>query len=90
MSPKAKSVAIAITLGSCAAILFGIGDFGPLSPSEGRPSAIAWSICAFLPVLLSLFAALISKDWIVRIVLLLEFALLLRTTIHLLRLFNVT
>lgn len=89
MSPTVKSVAIAMILGLLSAILFGIGLVGPLTPSEGRPSIVAWEICAALPILLSLIAATISKDWIVRIALLAEFAVVLTVTIHLLRLFQV-
>ncbi len=89
MSPKAKSVAFAMGLASLSGVLVGYGQHGPLSPSEGRPSLAAWAICAVLPLLLTLVATVISKDWIVRLALLVEFTWFLRITFDTLRLFRI-
>jgi hypothetical protein len=88
MSPKAKSVAIAISLGSFSAMLLVVGEIGPLTPSEGRPSTASLAIFAFLPILLTFVAAIVSKDWIVRIALLAESAWFLKITLDMLRLFG--
>jgi hypothetical protein len=38
----AKSVVIALGMGLLAAILFGVGLIGGLTPSNGQPSLAAW------------------------------------------------
>jgi hypothetical protein len=89
MGPKAKSVAVALGLASFSAVLVGCGLLGPLTPSEGKPSAAAWAICGGLPLLLTVFAVAIAKDWIVRLALLIELAWFLKITLDALKLFRI-
>jgi hypothetical protein len=39
-------------MGFVSAIIFGIGMIGPLTPSYGQPSLIAWLVLSILPFLL--------------------------------------
>ena len=76
-------------MGLVAAILFGIGLIGGLTPSEGHPSLMAWFVYAILPLGLTLLGSLFVRSWVVRAFLIVEAGGILAMTIQLLRLFHV-
>jgi hypothetical protein len=89
MKASTRFQAIGWSTGLVAAILFGVGLIGGLTPSEGKPSFIAWFVYAILPLVLTLLGSLVVRSWVVRAFLLVEAGGILAMTIHLLRLFHV-
>jgi hypothetical protein len=80
MNAVAKSAVVALSVGFAAAVIFGIGMTGPLTPSEGHPSLLAWLVFSIVPLLLTLIGTVVAKSWLVKIALLAEgFAILLWT-----------
>ncbi len=45
---------------------------GPLTPSEGHPTPVAWLVFSIVPLLLTLAGAVVARPWPVRIALLAE------------------
>jgi len=88
MNAVAKSAVIALGMGLLAAILFGIGLIGGLTPSNGQPSLVAWFIYSVVPIVLTLIGLFIARDWPVKLFLLAEVIVILALTIDLLRLFR--
>jgi hypothetical protein len=76
-------------MGIVAAILFGVGLIGGLTPSEGKPSLLAWLIFAVVPLGLTLLGSLLVRSWVVRAFLLVETGGILAMTVRLLRLFHI-
>ncbi len=76
-------------MGIVAAILFGVGLIGGLTPSEGKPSLFAWLVFAVVPLGLTLLGSLAVRSWAVRAFLLVEAGVIVALTIHLLRLHRV-
>jgi hypothetical protein len=72
MNAVAKSAVVAPSLGFVAAVIFGIGMIGPLTPSEGHPSLMAWLVFSIVPILLTLVGTVVVRPWPVRIALLAE------------------
>ena len=66
------------------AIIFGIGMIGPLTPSYGQPSLIAWLVFSILPLLLTFDGLIVTRRWPVKIVLSSEGIWILLVTIDLL------
>ena len=89
MNAVAKSVTIALSMGVLAAILFGIGLIGGLTPSYGQPSLVAWFVYSAIPILLTLVALFVARSWPVKIFLLAECVGIIAMTIDLLRLFRI-
>jgi len=86
----AKSVVIALSLGVAAGILFGFGMIaGPLTPSEGHPTTLAWLMFSIVPLLFCLVGAVVAKSWPVRIALLAECMAILVFITDLLRIFGI-
>ena len=79
----------AASMGIVAAILFGVGLIGGLTPSEGEPSLLAWLVFAIVPLGLTLLGFLTVRSWAVRAFLLVEAGVIVAFTIHLLRLHRV-
>ena len=61
MDAVAKSVIVALSLGFAAAIIFGIGMIGPLTPSEGHPTLLVWLVFSFVPLLLTLVGTVVAS-----------------------------
>jgi hypothetical protein len=78
-----------MSMGFVAAIFFGVGLVGGLTPSEGQPSLIAWFVYAVLPLGLTLLGFLVVRLWVVRAWLLAEAGGIVALTLHLLRLHRV-
>lgn len=73
VNPVAKSVVVALSLGIAAGILFGFGMIaGPLAPSEGHPTLLAWLVFSIVPLLFCLVGTAVARSWPVRIALLAE------------------
>lgn len=89
MNAVAKSVTIALGMGVLAAILFGIGLIGGLTPSYGQPSLVAWFVYSVVPILLTLVGLFVARSWPVKIFLLAECVGIIAMTIDLLRLFRI-
>ena len=89
MNAAAKSSVIALSIGLVSAIIFGIGMIGPLTPSEGHPTLLAWLVFSIVPLLLTLVGTVVARSWLVKIALLAECIGIVRVTIHLLRLFRI-
>ena len=89
MNAVAKSVTIALSMGVLAAILFGIGLIGGLTPSHGQPSLDAWFVYSVVPILLTLVGLFVARSWPVKIFLLAECVGIIAMTIDLLRLFRI-
>jgi len=85
VNPLAKSVVVALGLGFAAAIIFGTGMIGPLTPSEGRPTLLAWIVFSIVPLLVTLVATVVARPWPVKIALLAEGIAILLWTVQLLR-----
>jgi len=49
---NAVAAVVGLSMGFVSAIIFGIGMIGPLTPSYGQPSLIAWLVLSILPFLL--------------------------------------
>ena len=79
----------AVIMGIVAAILFGVGLIGGLTPSEGKPSLLAWLVFAVVPLALTLIGSLAVRSRAVRAFLLVEAGVIVAFTIHLLRLHRV-
>ena len=53
MNAVAKSVVVALSLAIAGGLIFGFGMVaGPLTPSEGHPTPLAWVVFLILPLLL--------------------------------------
>ena len=89
MNAVAKSVVIALGMGLLAAILFGVGLIGGLTPSNGQPSLAAWFLYSVVPSVLTLVGLFVARSWPVKLFLLAEFIVILAVTIDLLRLFRI-
>jgi hypothetical protein len=89
MNVIAKSVVIALGMGLLAAILFGVGLIGGLTPSTGQPSLAAWFAYSVVPIVLTLVGLLVARSWAVKIFLLVECIGICAVTIDLLRLFRI-
>jgi hypothetical protein len=85
----AKSVVAALGLGFAAAIIFGIGMIGPLTPSEGHPTQLAWLVFSIVPLLLTLVGTLVARSWPVKIALLAEGIAILLWAVELLHVHQV-
>jgi hypothetical protein len=85
----AKSVVVALGLGFAAAIIFGIGMMGPLTPSEGHPTLLAWLVFSIVPLLLTLVGTVVARSWPVKIALLAEGIAILLWTVELLHVHQV-
>ena len=66
------------------AIIFGIGMLGPLTPSYGQPSLIAWLVFSILPLLLAFDGLVVARPGPVKIALSAEGIWILLMTIDLL------
>ena len=71
-------------MGFVSAIIFGIGMTGPLTPSYGQPSLIAWLVFSILPLLLTFDGLIVARRWPVKIALSSEGIWILLVTIDLL------
>ena len=89
MNAIAKSVLIALGMGLFAAILFGVGLIGGLTPSYGQPSLVAWFVYSVVPIVLNLVGLFVARSWPVRIFLLAECIGILALTSDLLHLFRI-
>ena len=89
MNAIAKSVLIALGMGLLAAILFGVGLIGGLTPSYGQPSLVAWFVYSIVPIILTLVGLFVARSWAVKTFLLAECIGILAVTIDLLRLFRI-
>jgi|GEM_PF-4605033 len=89
MNDIAKSVIIALGMGLLAAILFGVGLIGGLTPSNGQPSFVAWFVYSVVPIMLTLVGLFVARSWPVKIFLLAECIGILAVTVDLLRLFRI-
>jgi hypothetical protein len=89
VNATAKGVVVALSLGFAAAIIFGIGMIGPLTPSEGHPTLLAWLVFSIVPPLLTLVGTVVAKPWPVRIALLAEGIAILLLTVDLLHVHQV-
>ena len=74
----------AASMSIVAAILFGVGLIGGLTPSEGEPSLLQWLVFAVVPLGLTLLGFLAVRSWAVRAVLLIEAGVIVAFTVHLL------
>jgi hypothetical protein len=89
MDAVAKSVIVPLSLGCAAAIIFGIGMIGPLTPSEGHPMLLAWLVFSFVPLLLTLVGTVVARPWPVKIALLAEGIAIVLWTLELLHVHEV-
>ena len=71
-------------MGFVSAIIFAIAMIGPLTPSHGQPSLIAWLVFSILPLLLTFDGLIVTRRWPVKIVLSSEGIWILLVTIDLL------
>jgi len=62
---------------------------GPLTPSEGHPTLLAWFVFSFVPLLLTLVGTVVARSWPVKITLLAEGIAILLWTLELLRVHEV-
>ena len=89
MNPVAKSVVLALSLGIAGGLIFGFGMVaGPLTPSEGHPTPLAWAVFLIVPLLLCFTGTLMARSWPVRIALVAESIAILMLTADLLRIFG--
>jgi hypothetical protein len=56
---------------------------GPLTPSYGHPSLIAWLVFSIVPILLTLVGTVVARPWPVKIALLAEGTGILLWTVEL-------
>jgi ABC-type Co2+ transport system permease subunit len=90
MNTVAKSVIVALSLGIAGGLIFGFGMVaGPLTPSEGHPTLVAWAVFLIGPLLLCLIGTVIARSWVVRIALIAESTAILMLTVKLLRIFGI-
>ena len=80
---------VALSLGFAAGIIFGIGMIGPLTPSEGHPTLLAWMVFSIVPLLFCLAGTVVARSWPVRIALLAACLAILVFIVDLLRLFEI-
>ncbi len=80
---------IALGLGLLAAIVFGVGLIGGLTPSDGQPSLVAWFVYSVVPIVLTLVSLFLARSWPVKIFLLAECIGISAVTVNLLRLFRI-
>jgi hypothetical protein len=85
----AKSAVVALSLGFASAIIFGIGMIGPLTPSEGHPTLLAWLVFSIVPLLLILVGTVVAKPWPLKIALMAEAIGIILWTLELLRVHQV-
>jgi hypothetical protein len=85
----AKSAVVALSLGFASAIIFGIGMIGPLTPSEGHPTLLAWLVFSIVPPLLILVGTVVAKPWPLKIALMAEAIGIILWTLELLRVHQV-
>ena len=89
MNAVAKSVVLALSLGIAGGLIFGFGMVaGPLTPSEGHPTPLAWAVFLILPLLFCFRGTLMAKSWPVRIALVAESIAILMLTADLLHIFG--
>jgi hypothetical protein len=70
--------------------MFGFGMVaGPLTPSEGHPTTLAWAVFLIVPLLLCFTGTVVAKSWPVKIALIAESIVVLRLTAYLLRIFGI-
>jgi hypothetical protein len=81
----AKSAVVALSLGFASAIIFGIGMIGPLTPSEGHPTLLAWLVFSIGPLLLTVVGTVVAKPWPLKIALMAEAIGIILWTLELLR-----
>jgi hypothetical protein len=89
VNANAKSAAVALGMGIAAAILFGVGLIGALTPSYGRPSLAAWFICSLVPIVLTFVGSLVARNWAVKMILVLEGTIIFVMTIDLLHIHRI-
>jgi len=89
LTADAKSAVIALSMGFVSAIIFGIGLIGPLTPSYGHPSLLAWFAFSIVPLVLVLVATVLARPWPVKIALLAEGIAILLWTLELLHVHEV-
>lgn len=87
MNDIARSVMMALGMGLLAAILFGAGLIGGLTPSNGQPSLVAWFVYSVVPIVLTLVGLFVARSWPVKIFLLAQCIGIFAGTVSLLRLF---
>jgi hypothetical protein len=86
MNAFAKRVALALSLGLAAGLIFGFGIVaGPLTPSEGHPTPLAWAFFLIVPLLFTMAGIAMARSWPVRIALAAESIAILILTGDLLR-----
>ena len=86
MNDIAKSVVRGLCLGFAGGLIFGFGMVaGPLTPSEGHPTRVAWAVFLVLPLLSCLTGSVMARSWAVRIALVAESIAILILTADLLR-----
>jgi len=89
VNAAARSAVIALGMGIVSAIIFGIGMIGPLTPSEGHPTLLAWLVFSIVPLLLTLAGIIVAKPWPVKLALLAEGIAILLWTVELLHVHQV-
>ena len=89
MNAAARTAVIALGMGIVSGIIFGIGMIGPLTPSEGHPTLLAWSVFSIVPLLLTLVGTIVARPWPVKIALLAEGIAILLWTVELLHVHQV-
>jgi len=89
MNLTAKSLAVPLGMGFVAAVLFGFGLIGGLTPSEGQPSLVAWFICSVVPMTLTIVGLILARPWPVKIFLFIEFLGIFSMTLYLLLVFRI-
>ena len=89
MNAVAKSVVLALSLGIAGGLIFGFGMVaGPLTPSEGHPTPLAWAVFLIVPLLLCFLGTVMARSWPVRIALVAESIAILMLTADLLRIYG--
>jgi hypothetical protein len=90
MNAVAKSVVLALSLGIAGGLIFGLGMVaGWLTPSEGHPTPLAWTVFVIVPLLLTFVGTVVARSWPVKIALLTEGIAILLLTVELLRVFQI-
>ena len=89
MNAVANSVILALGLGIAGGLIFGFGMVaGPLTPSEGHPTPVAWAVFLIVPLILCCTGTVMARSWPVRIALVAESIAILMLTAELLRFFG--
>jgi hypothetical protein len=89
LNADAKSAVVALSVGFLSGIIFGIGLIGPLTPSYGHPSLLAWFVFSIVPLVLALVSTVVTRPWPVKIALLVEAITILLLTLQLLHVHEV-